>query len=149
MLINPSPFFQQNELTTEFCYGFLTFPRITPSLHGGINFDLVKYWNGQPVLFVCCERNADAGGKLAGPSRTFWCVVFEIVDDVEGEPIRTRRTKGGYNTLRASESEVSVVDVGEGPKEGGAEGRGEGRQYTDYFYHITLHLRPKRLRDSY
>ena len=115
ILINPS-FSQQDELTTDFCYGFLTFPKITLSLPGGINFDLMKYWDGQPVRFVCCERNADAGGKLAGPGRTFWCVVFEVVNDAEGEPIGTRSTKGGYNTPRASESEVSVVDAGEEPR---------------------------------
>jgi Protein of unknown function (DUF1769) len=126
ILINPSPFSQQDELTTDFCYGFLTFPKITLSLPGGINFDLMKYWDGQPVRFVCCERNADAGGKLAGPGRTFWCVVFEVVDDGEGEPIGTRSTKGGHNTPRASESEVSVVDVGE--ERVGIEGRGEGRR---------------------
>ena len=108
--MTPPP--QQDELTTDFCYGFLTFPKITLNLPGGINFDLMKYWDGQPVRFVCCDRSADDRGRLDGPGRTYWCVVFEVVDDAEGEPIGTRSTKGGHNTPRASDSEVSVVDVG-------------------------------------
>ena len=31
-------------------------------LIGGLSFDLMRYWDGQPVRFVCCER-ASGGGK--------------------------------------------------------------------------------------
>jgi hypothetical protein len=99
---------QQDELTTDFCYGFLTFPNLTLSLPGGISFDLMKYWDDQPVRFVCCERDTEDNGKLKGPGKTFWCVVFEVVDDSEGDPIGTWSTKGGHNTPLASESDVSV-----------------------------------------
>ena len=79
ILINPSPFSQQDELATDFCYGSLTFPRITLSLPGGINFDLMKYWDGQPVRVVCCERNADASGKLAvGPVAHFGVLCLKL-----------------------------------------------------------------------
>src|SRR5258706_7316844 len=99
ILINENPpFSQQDELTTDFCYGFLTFPKITLSLPGGINFDLMKYWDGQPVRFVCCERNSDAAGRLEGPGRTFLCVVLEVVDDAESALVGTRSTNGGHNT---------------------------------------------------
>lgn len=70
-------------IQTDFAYGFLTFyPSLALSLPGGISFDLVRYWDGQPVTFVCCERKKDGDG----PGRMFWCVVFEIVlDGEEGE----------------------------------------------------------------
>lgn len=64
-------------LTADFCYGFLSFPSITLRLPCGISFDCMKYWDGQPVTFVCCERAKT--GK--GPGRTFWCVRFEVVAD--------------------------------------------------------------------
>lgn len=42
----------------------------------------MRYWDGQPVRFVCCERLPD-GAK--GPGDPFWCVVFEVVLDGEEE----------------------------------------------------------------
>ncbi|KAL5480838.1 hypothetical protein ACEPAI_9778 [Sanghuangporus weigelae] len=36
-------------LTTDFCYGFITFPELALCLPGGISFDLAKYWDGQPL----------------------------------------------------------------------------------------------------
>lgn len=101
-------------ITTDFAYGFLSFPEIRLNLPGGISFDLMNYWDGQPVRFVCCERRRDgeesgsasssassiegegsqsgrSGGsgknKLKGPGEPFWVVVFEaVVDDHEEEP---------------------------------------------------------------
>ncbi|KZV99444.1 DUF1769-domain-containing protein [Exidia glandulosa HHB12029] len=67
-------------ITTDFCYGFLNFPSITLKLPCGLSFDCLKYWDGQPVSFVCCER--DRSGKGPG-AKVFWCVVFEIVPDAE------------------------------------------------------------------
>jgi len=66
----------QDLLTTDFCYGFIKFPDLLLSLPAGISFDLKKYWDGQPVRFVCCERHP---GGFKG-ARTFWCVQFEIDD---------------------------------------------------------------------
>lgn len=60
----------------DFCYGFLEFnPSLALRLPGGISFDLMKYWDGQPVRFVCCERGA---GKEQPWGRMFWCVQIEI-----------------------------------------------------------------------
>lgn len=51
-------------------------------LPGGFSFDLMKYWDGQPVQFVCCERKRTAdGGEPWG--RIFWCVAIEMVNDEE------------------------------------------------------------------
>lgn len=46
----------------------------------------MKYWDGRPVWYVCCERGKD--GKEPGP--IIWCVGFQIllddeVDDEEDE----------------------------------------------------------------
>lgn len=76
-------------ITTDFCYGFLSFPEIRLNLPGGISFDLMKYWDGQPVRFVCCERRKDeqsGNGRVKGPGDPFWVVVFEAVFD-EDEPV--------------------------------------------------------------
>ncbi|KAG8758713.1 hypothetical protein FRC14_007557 [Serendipita sp. 396] len=76
-------------ITTDFCYGFLSFPEIRLNLPGGISFDLLNYWDGQPVRFVCCERqksdreNGGGGGALKGPGDPFWVVVFQAVLDGE------------------------------------------------------------------
>ncbi|KAK2461313.1 hypothetical protein APHAL10511_006840 [Amanita phalloides] len=41
-------------ISTDFCYGFLEFdPTIALRLPGGLSFDLTRYWDGQPVKFVC------------------------------------------------------------------------------------------------
>ncbi|KAK0203448.1 hypothetical protein DFS33DRAFT_802370 [Desarmillaria ectypa] len=74
-------FSDQDVITTDFCYGFLDFnPSLALRLPGGISFDLMRYWDGQPVRFVCCERNPDrdAGGDPCG--RIFWCIVIEQAD---------------------------------------------------------------------
>ncbi|KAI0077345.1 DUF1769-domain-containing protein [Panus rudis PR-1116 ss-1] len=88
----------QHLLTTDFCYDYLLFHSkdngcgVTLKLPGGISIDMLRYWDGQPVKFVCCERKRTNGGgelKSGGGGevpwgRVFWCVVIEMVDD-EGE----------------------------------------------------------------
>ena len=60
----------------DFCYGFLEFsPSLALRLPGGISFDLMKYWDGQPVRFVCCERGTS---KEQPWRRMFWCVQIEM-----------------------------------------------------------------------
>ncbi|KAJ3888928.1 hypothetical protein GG344DRAFT_52668 [Lentinula edodes] len=70
-------------ITTDFCYGFLEFaPSLTLRLPGGISFDLLRYWDGQPVRFMCCERkDSNASRSDSEPwGRSFWCVAIEMVD---------------------------------------------------------------------
>jgi len=78
--------------TTDFCYGFLQFtPTLSLSLPGGISFDLMHYWDGQPVRFVCCERKRQAdGGDGFGEGdaesgvpwgRVLWCVAIQLIPD--------------------------------------------------------------------
>ncbi|KAH9852266.1 DUF1769-domain-containing protein [Lenzites betulinus] len=67
----------EDVVTTDFCYDFLQFSHqgIKLRLPGGITIDVMKYWDGQPVRFVCCER---AGRDRDRPwGRVLWCVVIE------------------------------------------------------------------------
>ncbi|KAF9262340.1 DUF1769-domain-containing protein [Marasmius fiardii PR-910] len=66
-------------ITLDFCYGFLEFsPTVSLRLPGGLSFDLMRYWDGQPVRFVCCERKRpeDEGEDPWG--RVLWCVVIDL-----------------------------------------------------------------------
>ena len=92
----PFCFFWQDLFTTDFCYGFIHFaPTLSLNLPGGISFDLMHYWDGQPVRFMCCERKREAdndrGGSEDGGAndvpwgRVLWCVAIESVPDEEGQ----------------------------------------------------------------
>ncbi|KAH9177738.1 hypothetical protein EDB89DRAFT_1844248 [Lactarius sanguifluus] len=85
----------EDVFTTDFCYGFIHFaPTLSLNLPGGISFDLMHYWDGQPVRFMCCERKREAendggGGSEEGGAdnvpwgRVLWCVAIEQVPDEE------------------------------------------------------------------
>lgn len=72
----------QDLITVDFCYGFLEFnPALALRLPGGVTFDLTKYWDGQPVRFVCCERKLSGSGSGDDPwGRVFWCISIESTD---------------------------------------------------------------------
>jgi len=79
-------------ITTDFCYGFINFaPSLSLQLPGGLSFDLMRYWDGQPVRFVCCERKGSGeahepeGGDDEPWGRIFWCVAIEVADDGDGD----------------------------------------------------------------
>jgi hypothetical protein len=86
--------------TIDFCYGFIQFmPTLSLQIPGGISFDLMHYWDGQPVRFMCCERKrevereedrgAKEGSVDSNPDsdvpwgRVLWCVAIELVPDGE------------------------------------------------------------------
>ncbi|KAI0064349.1 DUF1769-domain-containing protein [Artomyces pyxidatus] len=73
----------EDVLTVDFCYGFLEFaPTLALQLPGGISFDLMHYWDGQPVRFVCCERKRGAHAEGETPwGRVLWCVAIELAAD--------------------------------------------------------------------
>jgi len=83
--------FGPNDLiTTDFCYGFLEFsPELSLRIPGGISFNLTKYWDGQPVRFVCCKRrellddqpSRNQGGDPWG--QFFWCVSIQLEEQEE------------------------------------------------------------------
>jgi len=77
-------------LTMDFCHGFLEFnPSLTLRLPGGVSFDLMKYWDGQPIRFACCERKQGIfvhgrDDNTEDPwGRMFWCVQIELAEDEE------------------------------------------------------------------
>lgn len=66
-------------VSCDFCHGYLSFADNGLGLSFPmVHFDLVKYWDGRPVLFVCCERDKVSG---KGPGNIIWCVGFEIIED--------------------------------------------------------------------
>jgi len=76
--------------TIDFCYGFIQFaPTLALNLPGGISFDLMRYWDGQPVRFMCCERkrqNDDSGADADSDApwgRVLWCIAIELITDDE------------------------------------------------------------------
>jgi len=75
----------QDIITTDFCYGFLEFaPALRLRLPGGVGFDLARYWDGQPVRFVCCERKRETDPPADDEDpwgRVFWCVSIEVDGD--------------------------------------------------------------------
>jgi len=74
----------EDVITTDFCYGFIKFsPSLSLQLPGGFSLDLAKYWDGQPVRFMCCERNRVAVDGEEPWGRIFWCVAIEMVTDDE------------------------------------------------------------------
>jgi len=67
-------------LTADFCYGSLEIDHgLALKLPGGLTFNISKYWDGQPVRFVCCERQyaANTDDKQDPWGRVFWCVSIE------------------------------------------------------------------------
>ena len=96
----------QDVVATDFCYDFLQFRHegVTLRLPGGISIDLMKYWDGQPVRFVCCERLKKGERTAEQPwGRVLWCVVIEPADDTS--PASSVREKA-----RSQESLKAEVD---------------------------------------
>ena len=77
----------QDLITADFCHHYLHFGSnsIVLRLPGGISIDLLKYWDGQPVRFVCAERlkKGEKGVDGLPYGRVFFCVA--MVNDEEGE----------------------------------------------------------------
>lgn len=66
----------------DFCYGFINFtPTLSLQLPGGLSFDLMKYWDRQPVRFVCCKRKDSAEIEGDPWGRIFWCIAIDLVED--------------------------------------------------------------------
>ncbi|KZT25784.1 hypothetical protein NEOLEDRAFT_1147814 [Neolentinus lepideus HHB14362 ss-1] len=76
-------------ITTDFCYGYLEFsPSLALKLPGGISIDLMRYWDGQQVRFICCKRRKadDPDGEDGMPwGQMFWCVAIELVKTEQGQ----------------------------------------------------------------
>lgn len=96
-------------LTVDFCHNHLYFsPKgIDLRIPGGIKIDVMRYWDGQPVKFVCCERvrKGEVQEKGAKPwGRVLFCIVIELASEAECE------TSSGEETAVDSSSS-STLDV--------------------------------------
>lgn len=90
------PYHSSDVITTDFCYGFLSFPEIRLNLPGGISFDLMNYWDGQPVRFVCCERRREEGhGGDSSTSSASSVISFDTDGGKRREARSEKKTKGG------------------------------------------------------
>ncbi|KAJ3524090.1 hypothetical protein NMY22_g11156 [Coprinellus aureogranulatus] len=103
-------------ITMDFCYGFLSFsgqtggPRL--AIPGGLSFDLGRYWDGQPVRFVCCERKPEGQEGASGDEpwgRTFWSVAIELAENGKEENAEAEDSGG--------EGEGDGVEGGSASKE--------------------------------
>ncbi|KAL7416809.1 hypothetical protein BDY24DRAFT_378323 [Mrakia frigida] len=87
---------KEDLVTIDFVQAFLDFNDLSVSLPSvGFHVDLLKYWDGQPVTFVCRNRSG---------TKTFFSVSFEITD---AEPA----TKAGKNEIEKKEAEEEEEEV--------------------------------------
>lgn len=93
----------QDVITSDFCYDYLSFSPtgVQLTLPAGMTFDMMKYWDGQPLYFVCCSRAAPEDTETGQPLRkVFWCVSIEVEMD-----------KGATDDEDQSETQVQSDDI--------------------------------------
>lgn len=85
------------EVGMEFSNGILDFNTLSVQLPKpfSVSFNLLKYWDGQPVTYVCRRKSEDP----LDPEGMYWSVAFEIVD----EDARKELEKKGKTVLESSE----------------------------------------------
>ncbi|KAF8741713.1 hypothetical protein RHS02_03822, partial [Rhizoctonia solani] len=59
-------------IQADFVHGYLQFPSLTMALPGGLQFDLMYYYDSRPVHFICKER---------GTEKTLFVVSFVVIKD--------------------------------------------------------------------
>ncbi|KAK8864711.1 hypothetical protein IAR55_001965 [Kwoniella newhampshirensis] len=86
------------EVGMEFCNGLLDFNTLSATLPppSTLQIPLLKYWDGQPVTYVCQRRPKDPKSNPVGTQEVFWSVAFEIVD----EDARKKLEKKGKTIVR-------------------------------------------------
>lgn len=102
----------------DFCHGYLEFsPTVVLRLPGGISFDALKHWDGQPVRFVCCKRKKSSSNAGLSISDTrgdtesdpcgdiLWCVQFELVD-LDAEANGSANSESGDGEVHMSADDV-------------------------------------------
>lgn len=97
------------------------FNTLSLSLPAGFNmtFPLLKYWDGQPVTYVCQRRGTATSASGPADGKVFWSVAFEIVDE---EAKRELEKRGGVK----EEDKKVLQDAGKA-----GEGEGEVPQETE------------------
>ncbi|KAG8690053.1 hypothetical protein FRC11_014122 [Ceratobasidium sp. 423] len=72
-------FTPQDLIQADFVHGYLQFPELTIALPGGVQFDLMHYYDERPVHFVCKKRSAE---------ETFFVVSFTVIKEGNARPRR-------------------------------------------------------------
>ena len=96
----------QDVITTDFCYDYLSFSPtgVTLQLPAGMTFDMMRYWDGQPVYFVCCERAPADKTKTGQPlGKIFWCVAIEVLEDEQDE---SKKQEKGETEPQANSDDI-------------------------------------------
>ncbi|EJU02289.1 hypothetical protein DACRYDRAFT_99950 [Dacryopinax primogenitus] len=106
-------------ITGDFCHSFLSFPDLCLALPGGLKFDLKRYWDGQPVRFVCMRRPAKGVDPQDG--QVFWVVQLEIVEDVA--EVRHEAEEAEKEKEEDDDDEFEDAEAGEEDITGGFRGR--------------------------
>ncbi|ORY22827.1 hypothetical protein BCR39DRAFT_487597 [Naematelia encephala] len=91
----------------EFCNGLLDFNTLSATLPQPFRLQvpLLKYWDGQPVTYVCQKRH-EKGESPVGGDRVYFSVAFEIVDE---EAKKALEKRGG----KASDLAKDATETGE------------------------------------
>ncbi|OCF31969.1 hypothetical protein I317_03113 [Kwoniella heveanensis CBS 569] len=78
----------------EFCNGLLDFNTLSAQLPPpfSLSIPLLKYWDGQPVTYVCQNRPPAGQSPVGTDTSVHFSVAFEIVDE---EAKRALEAKGG------------------------------------------------------
>ncbi|OCF74400.1 hypothetical protein I204_04772 [Kwoniella mangroviensis CBS 8886] len=84
------------EVGMEFCNGLLDFNTLSATLPYPftLQIPLLKYWDGQPVTYVCQDKPTSYKDQspVGGGNKVYWSVAFEIVDE---EITKELEEKGG------------------------------------------------------
>ncbi|WWC88982.1 uncharacterized protein L201_003897 [Kwoniella dendrophila CBS 6074] len=90
------------EVGFEFCNGLLDFNTLSATLPSpfSLQIPLIKYWDGQPVTYVCQDKPSSKDISPVGINgdngQSYWSVAFEIVD----EELKANLQKKGGKVIR-------------------------------------------------
>ena len=72
-----------------------------------LSVPLLKYWDGQPVIYVCRKRSKDPVSKEG----MLWSVAFEIVDEDARKRLEERDGKAvGPTDTKSPDGPADVVE---------------------------------------
>lgn len=101
-------------ITTDFCYGYVSFSPtgVALQLPGGFSLDLMRFWDGQPIYFVCCQRASAAESTQTGQpiGRIFWCIAIEVLEGEKSDSEEEDEDKTNDNAEERKDEQVSMAN---------------------------------------
>ncbi|PKI84085.1 hypothetical protein MVES1_002023 [Malassezia vespertilionis] len=95
-------------ITVDFCNGYIDFNQLHLKIpYGGLEFDLGKYYNGQPVRYVC---------KNIRTKKIYFIVQFDLVEDKDEKEVTD------------SDSNAATTDVAQEDSKDNTNGSEDGTQ---------------------